>query len=388
MTLWRRIEPVDICIFRGNRLFGSPGTLADSLMPPWPSVFSGALRSRMLVDRGVDLAEYAGGRRPEGPLGEVLGTPEAPGSFAVGAVALWQGREKRAVFPLPQDLRVRVPEGEGASPVVSRLEAVPWSEGGMLGGQSFLPRVLADRSGRLEKPRGEYWITAEGLRRYLEGRCPDARHLVGAGHLWKWDSRLGIGLSDERRTVEEGLLYTAETVAMEPGTAFLVEVRGCPEELLPRDGLVRLGGDGRGAHLSPAEPPLAEPLPPPGTPFFLMAATPGLFPGGGWLPGLKREAGEWWLHWEQVRARLVAVALGRPVTVSGWDLASHRPRPAQRAVAPGAVYFFDRVEGRAEDPTRQMWKALLEEAPDPQRGLWLQRKAEGFGRLLAGQWNG
>ncbi len=386
MTLWRRIEPLDICIFRGNRLFGGPGTLADPLMPPWPSVFSGALRSRMLVDQGFDLARYANGQKPEGPLGDILGTPENPGSFAVGLVGLCQGKEGRAAFPLPKDLRVRSLGRDKAGLAVNRLQPVPNDAMGSAAPLPSLPRVLVDRSGLADKVSGDFWITSAGLLSYLRGDPVEAGHVVPASQFWKWDSRLGIGLSRERRTVVEGQLYTVEAVAMAPETAFLVEVRGCPEERLPKDGLLRLGGDGRGAVLSSAGGPISEPPLDPDEPFFLLLATPGVFPKGGLLPGLKQEKGDWRLHWEKVRARLAAVHLGRPIIVSGWDLAAHRPRPAQPAAAPGAVYFFDQVEGVASDPTEQMWSALLAEAPDSRRGLWLQRKAEGFGRLLAGRW--
>ena len=47
------IEPLDVLILRGNKLFADAGSHGEALMPPWPSVAAGALRSRMLIDAGI-----------------------------------------------------------------------------------------------------------------------------------------------------------------------------------------------------------------------------------------------------------------------------------------------------------------------------------------------
>jgi CRISPR-associated protein Cmr3 len=49
MSAYVGFEPLDVLMPRGNRLFGG-GVHGESLMPPWPSVFSGALASRALAD--------------------------------------------------------------------------------------------------------------------------------------------------------------------------------------------------------------------------------------------------------------------------------------------------------------------------------------------------
>ena len=50
------IEPLDVLILRGNKLFADAGSHGEALMPPWPSVAAGALRSRQrLGDEGSRL---------------------------------------------------------------------------------------------------------------------------------------------------------------------------------------------------------------------------------------------------------------------------------------------------------------------------------------------
>ena len=75
----RFIEPLDVLFLRGNQLFGEPGSYGEALMPPWPSVAAGALRTRILSDDSVDMAAFAAGRAAH----PQLGTPQAPGGFVL-----------------------------------------------------------------------------------------------------------------------------------------------------------------------------------------------------------------------------------------------------------------------------------------------------------------
>ena len=103
MTITARfIEPLDVLFLRGNQLFGEPGSYGEALMPPWPSVAAGALRSRILADEGVDLAAFAAGQitHPQ------LGSPTQPGSFVLQAfqVARRMDDKVELLLPLPADL--------------------------------------------------------------------------------------------------------------------------------------------------------------------------------------------------------------------------------------------------------------------------------------------
>ena len=53
MISYRIIEPIDILFLRGNKLFGGAGEHGYSQMPPWPSVFSGAMASFILAENGL-----------------------------------------------------------------------------------------------------------------------------------------------------------------------------------------------------------------------------------------------------------------------------------------------------------------------------------------------
>ena len=83
------IEPLDVLVFRGNKLFGAPGSFGENQMPPWPSVVAGALRTHMLDLAGVSLSDFMAqsgsekGSYASDEIVESLGTVAHPGRFAV-----------------------------------------------------------------------------------------------------------------------------------------------------------------------------------------------------------------------------------------------------------------------------------------------------------------
>jgi CRISPR-associated protein Cmr3 len=105
VTAYRFLEPLDVLFLRGNRLFGDPGSFGESLVPPWPSVAAGALRSQILAQDGTDLAGFAAGREAHPDLG----TPDRPGPFTVTAFHLARRGEDgsvEAIYAAPADLVV------------------------------------------------------------------------------------------------------------------------------------------------------------------------------------------------------------------------------------------------------------------------------------------
>lgn len=397
------VTPVDLLYLRGNHLFGATAGHSQALMPPWPSVMAGAIRSRMLVDEGVNLAAFAGSAsRPSGPLGDSLGTPDRPGSFAVAGMAL--AKDETTFVPLPADVIVHRHPDNDDEPCVHRL--TPGADLGALTSSALLrPAVLpCPVEG---KPVSSLWLDAAGLETWRRGGtpAPDSLHpgapVEGGSGLWATETRLGLGLDSARRASDEGQLYTSETVSLSPGVYFLVGVSGAPLKLLPSSGLLRLGGDGRGAevsHSSTTLPWLAK-LPPDGRSdgclrFTLCLASPGIFPGAWLPPGVKKLAAGWFLERNGLKAKLVSAAVPRYEVVSGWDIAKHAPKPAQRVAPTGSVYWFE-VERGSRDAVASLageiangglWPLYPNNDWPDFDPRWEQRRAEGFNRGYVGWW--
>jgi CRISPR-associated protein Cmr3 len=247
-----------------------------------------------------------------------------------------------------------------------------------------LPMLPVLRQETPKKPAGGHWLNRDGLVAYLAGEPIGNDLLVDSDTLWKNDPRLGIAMETECRTIEKGRIYTTETVAVTKDIGFLVGVDGA-DGCLPQEGLLRFGGDGRGATVQvcrsewPASPwtRIAKEKR-----FRLVLSTPGLFPDGWRLPGFVEKKSSLVWHSSNFTARLVAAAINRAEVVSGWDIARHSPKPAQRMAPTGSVYWFDSLEGDLDG---------LEEFV--KNGLWplienqdAARRAEGFNNVLVAAW--
>jgi CRISPR-associated protein Cmr3 len=392
MTTVIFLRAFDVLLFRGNKLFGDPGSYGETMSLPWPSVAAGAIRSALLARKSLPLV-HRGGWEGEDPE---LGTPVKPGSFTVTA---WQparryadGRFER-IYPLPADLVVA---REDTRLLVHALHPAKLAEG--LRTSYSLPQhpVLAERE--RSKPESGLWLLEEGWKAYLDGQVPAAEQLVPGSELWATDTRVGVGLDRDKRAAAEGRLFTVQALAPRmPWTGDKVSARyevGYFAEIagaeLPDELTLRLGGDGRAAVASQPKTPAPQPDYAAGAKTHrcrLVLTTPGLFDAG-WLPtgsiqDQRREDGAVRFELLGVAGWIVAAAVPRFEVVSGWDLAQWEPKPALRAVPTGSVYWLDLDENVTE-------AALCKLA---EQGLWTDgeyasnmRRAEGFNRLTFALW--
>lgn len=375
---YRFIEPLDVLLLRGNKLFGDPGSYGECLMPPWPSVAAGAIRSRMLVDDGVDLAAF--GRSEDSH--PTLGTPKKPGSFTLAGFYLARKKADgniELMLPPPADLVISEIDSDHvlANSLTPQVIDLPSSYP-----LAQLP-VLAQGNTR-SKPASGYWLTQAGWADYLTGSVPTKEQLIHSSELWTFDARVGIGMSEATRSVEDGKLFSTQALAMHAGVGFITAVSGA---MPPVDGLLRLGGDGRAASIQSVNIALPQPN------YEVIASakrcrivltSPGLFPDGWKLLGtdgdnrLTLPGG--------ITAKLVSAAVNRAETISGWDLASWQPKPAQRVAPTGSVYWLDDLEAGSGATIEDGIRKLVE------TGLWSEscedagRRAEGFNRCTIGVW--
>ncbi|MCU0755088.1 MAG: hypothetical protein MUE46_08205 [Xanthomonadales bacterium] len=371
------IEPSDVLFLRGNKLFGDPGSYGEALMPPWPSVAAGALRSWLLATDGTDLAAFVRGDEAH----QQLGTPKAPGSFRLVDFQLALCGKNGAVevlYRVPADLELSTDDAKALKVKASRPQELPAG----IQSSARLPKlpILAEGNSR-QKPVSGYWLKAAGWRQYLEGKVPAADQFVKSSELWAVDERIGVGLDPALRRAEDGKLFGTQALVPKPGFGFLASVAGAT---LPPSGNLRFGGDGRAASVR-REDAVAMDTRPANVQALLqhrrlrlVALSPCQCPGG-WLPG--DVAGQRFeLH--GVRGRIAGATVPRAEVVSGWDLAERGPKPAERMAPAGSVWWIDELEASGE-----ALAALLD------RGLWAHpagsvtaREAEGFNRIAIAAW--
>lgn len=338
------LEPLDVLYLRGNKLFGGAGDHGEALMPPWPSMAAGALRSRLIA------------------AGE---TVETLSNFFLSRFMLARqsaNGKTEILWPLPADVIVNQDDLSDATYLRPTKPPAGLSSSHAL---PRLPTLCANKPG---KPIGGLWLNEEGIAAWLTGQAIIQKHLVRTSELWQIDARLGIALDPTTRSAADGKIYTTETVALKPKVGFVASSSGHQRQLAEGD-IVRLGGDGRAARVSPvtAELPITDwaRIEREGR-FRLILTTPGIF-AAGWQP-------------EGIPGDLVAASVSRAETLSGWDLLTGKPKPAQRIAPTGSVYWFECHNKLADLATL---KSLID------NGLPINvpsRRAEGFNHCHIAPW--
>lgn len=338
------LTPLDVLFLRGNQHFGTAGAHGAALMPPWPSLAAGAIRSRLMA------------------AGETLETLADFRLTYFGLAQRIDDKNAEALLPLPSDVMV------SDKALNNARYATPTTHATGITSSYALPKLPSFCLDAPAKPISGLWLNAKGIATWLAGSKIAAEHLVRSSELWKIDSRLGIALDAQKRSAADGQIYTSEAVALEQDIGFAVRYEGAPA--LAENSMIRLGGDGRGAIAQS----LAHALPEPDWQriqregrFRLLLTTPGLF-ANGWHP-------------EEIPGQLVAASVNRADTISGWDLLTAKPKAAQRIAPAGSVYWFESSDGKLADVAAL--KALLH------NGLPIDdatRRTEGFNHCHIAAW--
>ncbi len=390
MTEFHFLQPLDVLFLRGNRLFGSSSANGVAVMPPWPSMASGAIRSQILVTHSVDAMQFANGVKLTGDLAASLGTPTEPGNFRLSHYTLAKvdnGKLQDVYWPIPADLIVISENtGQPEKPDQHIHYLQPHSVDNAIISSAPCRALPVLRTDKQSKPTHGLWLNKSGMQAWLNAKPITPEHLIESKDLWKTDCRLGIALDASGRTAAEGQLYTVDAVALADQIGFLTGINAA-DDLLPTKGVLRLGGDGRGAQHSLIEWDREKLQPNWGLiketgRFRLVLTTPGLFEQGWLLPGISKTQHDFIWQASGFTANLVTASVSRSETISGWDLAENCPKPALKAASTGSVYWFDNFKGDVQALQKLVEDGLFNISAYPDK----QRQAEGFNNILIAAW--
>lgn len=372
---WLFIESTDVWFFRDGRPFpAGGGYTARGMFPPSPLTVQGAIRSFILGRTSVDWDDF---RNQSGPgVAEVtaqIGSPTELGAFSMKGPFLARqntdGQVERLV-PMPVDAFVGQRDAQGCETSYAAFQPTRqvnyeanWPA------TDVFPLWPADGV-RKDAPQDGLWLSNSALNDYLNDEEFGALHEP----LFQREPRLGIALDYGRRRPAESMIYQTEFVRLKdaPGkTGLLVWLD--PAIKIPMTGWLALGGQARSAHyqvLNETQIEAMAILREPTCQIKAVLLTPAYFDGG-WRPS----DGNWSKLLGQP-ARLISAALGRPMFLGGWNIATRGHKDMQAYVPPGSVYFFE-----VRSPVRSLSGALTQTPSGT-----LQHDQLGFGQVAAGAW--
>lgn len=381
--LWR-FEALDTWFFKESRPLEAIGgaQLASSFPPPARTLI-GAVRTALGDAYGVQWQDYA--RREDHPLRALMGSPADLGPLRFeGPYLMHQGQR---LYPAPLSLMVRSADEERKQPeAYTQLRPGLRPQSCDLGWVRLPCKLDAQLAGA--KPVDDRLLTAAGLQAVLQGQAPKAADIRRVKDLFSNESRLGIAREHHTRRPQDGMLYQTRHVRPSAETALGLSLLGLDQRQfaqLPRQGMARLGAEGRLAAWSRDKAPSLPAVAVKGKQLMLCLLSHAAFERG-WLPDGFGEVtteldGRPWTHWQGELAgkpvRLVSAVTGKPVREGGWNLAEQKPRELRGLVPAGSCYF---LELDSVQDAQQVAQAM-------HGAQWGQETAWGRGQVAVGSWS-
>ncbi len=375
MGIMITLEPLDILFFRDNRPFSAGEDFyAESTLPSPLTVF-GAIGNYILQKTGTDLKKFFTSKGNDPVLGEYDNNLSKTNLRIKGPFFLIN---ERVYFHPPANLFYI----NGLLKFLTPRENIDYEW------DIELPLKPIEIPGGDFEPV-ECFISEDYVNRYLTKNLifiPE----VGKDKLYFEERRFGHKLSRKTMAVERGFLYSVgylrfidklESKKYEK-SKIVVFVDGI-EDTFFTDETIFIGGERKIAFLEKIDKNLSFPeeeiveKAKEGRRFFLYFVTPSIF-----SKGFYRET--WPQEFQNVGARLVGIAVNKPLYLSGWrrtGVSSGYPRPIRKAVPAGSVYFFECDNKFSEVGFRKLYDkynfngSLSEEYP-----------CAGFGIALIGVW--
>lgn len=371
--MWIFIESLDSLFFRDSKPFAAGESFrAKSAFPPTPYPFAGALRTKILVDHGVDFETFKDWQNtpPNDPMQiqirKWIGTPQDYGQLQIRGPLLASQKSDGSLavyFQVPLNLFAK----NWLSPL---KESMPESSCNPPEGCMNIADLHLLWSRReIGKELTGHFLDEKGLSGYLRQKFELIKReddepsiTYGAEELYTTEPRIGIKRPGSTRTAETGMFYLAEFIKFIEYTGrrlgFILELKDFPQHLL-QHGIMALGGEKRAAECRHIEGALQEILCPGGSTYRklveqvrstgrlkLYLASPAIFVQG-WLPDcfdrntMKLKDDHPLIKDEGISLTLIGACVGKPVSIGGWDLAQRGPRKMWRAVPTGSVYFLE-----------------------------------------------
>jgi CRISPR-associated protein Cmr3 len=348
------IKPEDTIFFRDGKPFEmGVDNFSHFVFPPFPPTFYGALRTA-IISSNATIENFLKGEIDKS-LKDIVGDKANPGSLEIKGPFLFHidyRTEFKSVFiPLPYDLLEYKNYSENETTFV---KIVPDNSSYLYSNLKYKITPARPREETEAKEPEEKYINIRDLMReyFLEDTFNGEDIFSKARsktEIFEIERKVGIKLDKSTKSAEENYLYSASHIRLKEGFGFLIEVN-IDNELLPKEGYLRIGGETRVAefkeidfNLSSITKDIVNNLPKLNGDFLLefILLTPAVFKNG-WFPDFLSQNEEGFLKGKlgEIDLTLKSAVLGKPLYIGGFDLAKGYPKEMKKAVPAGSVYYF------------------------------------------------
>lgn len=329
------LTPLDtlcICDAKPKRAGDSYGIGARLPLGP---TFHGGIRTTLLDHLQTQ------GKTEKGKNGKIIGS-RAFNWLGVKGPLPYLENEGKLLFPTPQDLYL----------TQSGIKMLQWEAPAGEGEPNF--PILGKRKGTPSKDEIPQWMDEDALELYIQGKTP---HKLAAHHLFKKEYKIGVKLLEDK-TTEEGMLYGVVHARLLENIKLKAEILGTEKakeeemEQLKSTPIIRIGGETRACYFNLQDGRLPIPSPKPeGTWIKWILLSPAIFLKGN-IPDFIGPNGEILLqsgtrtknrkqeNSQPIEGTLKGICLGKPETMSLYDIVLRKSKAVYQAIPAGSVYLF------------------------------------------------
>ena len=367
----------DTWFFRESRPHDAVGASElSSLFPPPIRTLAGALRTLIGDQLEINWQTLQSATQPDFNFISELGDAKGLGELQINGP--WINFKGQRLYPAPLYL---MQKGE------EKIRLAPGSIVRCDLGSVRLPALPEGSQGF--KNLEQHWITAEGMRRCLEGEVPTDK-IYTSDDLFSHEARLGIARDNVTRSVEDGKLYQTQHLRLKEDVSVGLLVKNLSAVAkailtLPNT-LLRLGGEGRMAALEAQAQAQALPFVNAKANakvenFVLHFLTPADFEGEMFPKDFKKTMLDGETVWQgdinDIGVRIVSAVLGKVHREGGWDMQKHQPSPVKSYIPAGSAWFCQAIDSELT------WETLNTQLHGQCIGV---DSAYGRGQVLLGSW--
>lgn len=333
-----RLNPLDTLFFRDGKPFTmGEETWADSRMLPNPSVVYGALRTAIAVVNNIDFKDI----------------PTLLNDETFKITNTYYKAGGKDFFPLPLDLvcfkeeldKNKTKRDSYQTNLLEKTSLKSVLSNEKKGFKYLLHPKEFKQAESLENGVIEF----TELKNYIKGVNSQFTAFKISDYIQS-EPKIGNGRHDDTRSVLEGSLYRTDMYRYgytnDRKTIQNVEIH-CLVDFNAQysldkigDSLVRLGGESKLIKINKMREEEGidntfKPLPFEKKQFKIYLASPAIFTNNDWKPDLEKLG---------INATLVAAAIGKTISIGGYDMVKNEPKTMYRAVPAGSVYYYESEE--------------------------------------------
>lgn len=329
-----QIDALDTLFFRDSKAFTKgEDTWADTIFPPYPSVIYGALRSAWFAE---DVGKLDLANKDDDPTKDLI----------IKNICFKQGDE--LYFPLPLDCV----QEKGWLKIQDKKNKVFVLKPNPINKEVSLScptnEILQSENDKQIENVSDAIVGESALEKYLNGSSEEFSIKRRSDYI-SIETKVGIARSKHTHSSEENMLYRVGMNRLAKGfndkISIIVEFEGLS---ISPQGLMKFGGEGKAIHYEEISTTIDIPAPElTDNKFKLYLVTPAIFKNG-WLPfGIDKDTLKGSIN--GVGVELLTTAIGKPISIGGWDMKRGCPKTMRKAVPVGSVYYFELTDGNVKD---------------------------------------